>query len=157
MQQETPSLANPDVEFTIFFRIVGVDGGPFTSIWRWVHRDPAAVHVTLRTPDEVAWIFGRELLADGIFSETAIGMGDVTIRKINQASTEVVLDSPDGRATLAMDTTPLNNFLRKTEEICPTTTDDGPESIIISAQLDSWINMTLTEDISRRRAKGEDL
>ncbi|PYC76857.1 SsgA family sporulation/cell division regulator [Streptomyces tateyamensis] len=83
--------------------------------------DPYAVRLTFHLPGDVpvSWVFGRELLLDGISRPT--GEGDVRIRPVGEELSEVgiLLCSPDGVAQLRCAAPPLAAFLARADRLVP--------------------------------------
>ena len=75
--------------------------------------NPYAVTTVFRTSDgDVTWVFGRELLEEGLLEPT--GEGDVVVWPSTDAGASVVylsLASPSGSALLEADATALRAFL----------------------------------------------
>jgi hypothetical protein len=85
-------------------------------------RDPYAVVMAIRVPgdDEVLWMFGRDLLADG--TRRPSGMGDVTVAPCPEAPADllhITLHNDVRTAHIEMEFAPINEFLRSTYESVP--------------------------------------
>jgi hypothetical protein len=79
--------------------------------------EPYAVELTIRVRDQgqITWMFGRDLLDDGLRQHS--GVGDVTITPCPQAPTallHVTLRDDIGAADLEMRSEPIAEFLRLT-------------------------------------------
>ncbi|MFE0463512.1 SsgA family sporulation/cell division regulator [Kitasatospora sp. NPDC058965] len=83
--------------------------------------DPFAVRLTFHLPGDapVSWVFGRELLLDGISRPS--GEGDVQIRPVGEELSQVriLLRSPDGDAQLRCAAPPLVAFLARADRLVP--------------------------------------
>ena len=78
--------------------------------------DPYAVEMTIRLPDQkpMPWLFGRDLLDDGLRHES--GVGDVRIAPCPQAPTELLhvrLRDDIAAVDLEMRFAPVAEFLRQ--------------------------------------------
>lgn len=84
-------------------------------------RDPYAIHFTPRRGTQSPrWMFSRDLLDQGLFTETGAGEGDVRLRPGADSATVVVeLNSPDGFAALETSTAELVTFLERTYTAIP--------------------------------------
>jgi hypothetical protein len=85
-------------------------------------RDPYAVVMAIRVPgdDEVRWMFGRDLLADG--SRRTSGMGDVTVAPCPEAPADllhITLRNDIRTAVIEMRLAPIKEFLRSTYDSVP--------------------------------------
>jgi Streptomyces sporulation and cell division protein, SsgA len=88
--------------------------------------EPYAVEMTIRIRDQkpITWMFGRELLDDGLRQRS--GVGDVTIAPCPQAPTvllHVKLRDDIGAADLEMRSEPVAEFLRRTYLQVPLATE----------------------------------
>lgn len=85
----------------------------------------SAVFVTGKTP--VQWVFARELLEEGLYEPC--GEGDVHVWPCldprGHAVTVIELASPDGQALLQARSDELGEFLRRTQELVPSGTEDS--------------------------------
>jgi hypothetical protein len=86
--------------------------------------DPFAVRLTFDLPGDppVTWVFGRELLLDGITRPT--GEGDVRVLPVpgddeDFMDVRIELHSPDGAAVLISPAIPLIAFLGRTDRVLP--------------------------------------
>lgn len=108
---------------------------------------PFAVTTLFRTSEgDVSWIFGRDLLADGLVDPA--GEGDVTIWPSRSAQGEIVciaLDSPSGGALLEADLRTVRGFLDDTYRLVPA----GTESDLLD--LDAEIAALLGDDAAPLR------
>lgn len=97
-------------------------------VLRYATADPWAVHATFLVGrgQEIAWLFGRELLAAGLTRR--VGAGDVRIGPAPDDGAgfpahpdwvHLQLRSPDGSACLAARPEDLAEFLRSTYDVCP--------------------------------------
>jgi uncharacterized protein (DUF1786 family) len=89
---------------------------------RYDSTDPYAVVMTVRLPGggPIPWIFGRELLDDGLSSTS--GAGDVTVAPCPQAVSvllHVTLRDDVSDAVLEMGVAPIKEFLLLTYELVP--------------------------------------
>lgn len=86
-------------------------------------RDPYAIQFTPRRgAHSTPWMFGRELLRQGLFGGDidGAGEGDVRLRPgADAASVVVELSSPDGFAALETSTAELAAFLERTYSTVP--------------------------------------
>lgn len=136
---------NP-INVTIDYWIAGQD--PLTEYqadFSWHPADPAAVKVTFHwsPEDSVDWIFGRQLLADGILSFINNGDGDVKIRSYSVHRTAMTLSSPEGIAMVVMDTGRIEDFLRATEAAIAT--DSSTETEQLSRYVDETLAAILSD------------
>lgn len=101
---------------------VGPAPGPVDSVWRYRPEDPYAVTVTFATKPcggtthAVDWVFGRNLVADGLVS--AAGIGDVQVSS-HRGTAAVRLMSPEGDETLTAPRQLLQAFLDATYKVVP--------------------------------------
>jgi hypothetical protein len=80
----------------------GAESAPIAAELRYDPDDPYAVSVSFHTGQgEVEWMFGRELLADGLITRT--GEGDIAVRPAPEDPERVLveLDAPTGFAVLS--------------------------------------------------------
>jgi len=80
----------------------GSDSSPIEAELRYDPDDPYAVAIGFHTGQgEVEWMFGRELLADGLITRT--GEGDIAVRPAPEDPERVLmeLDAPTGFAVLS--------------------------------------------------------
>jgi hypothetical protein len=89
--------------------------------------NPYAVTALFRTSDgDVGWIFGRDLLAEGLTGPA--GEGDVTVWPSQGADGPIVcmaLDSPSGGALLEADLDHVRGFLDDTYRLVPPGSESG--------------------------------
>jgi hypothetical protein len=83
--------------------------------------DPYAIHVTFTNPygSQIPWVFGRELLVDGMLGSA--GVGDVQVwctSPDDQHDVYISLISLDGEALLQFSGAALASFLGKTYAEC---------------------------------------
>lgn len=95
---------------------------PLEAELRYDNRDPYAVAACFDTGrTSVCWVFGRDLLARGLFSPT--GDGDVHVwpclDSLGRAVTIIELTSPEGEALMQAQSQELSDFLRLTEALVP--------------------------------------
>jgi hypothetical protein len=93
---------------------------------RYDTSDPFAIHADFRCGegDEVTWVFGRELLTEGVSGPT--GEGDVRIWPAQSQGEEVLrmaLISPDGEAVLQTSAEAVLDFLSATYASCQSGTE----------------------------------
>lgn len=90
-------------------------------------RDPFAVAMTCSlsaeqsgtgSDQDIVWVFGRDLLADGLRSARVVGRGDVKMRldRSDQARLIICLSSHDGHADLALPVPDASAFLDDTRQ-----------------------------------------
>jgi hypothetical protein len=91
-------------------------------------RDPYAVQASFRTGQgsPVDWVFARDLLADGLLAPA--GTGDVRVKPLlsgarDDERVEVELASPSGHAVFTTQARPLAEFLDRTFELVPATSE----------------------------------
>lgn len=88
-------------------------------------RDPYAVQATFRTGQGTAvdWVFARDLLADGLLSSA--GTGDVRVQPMptDPDRVELELTSPSGHALFTTCKRALGDFLNRTYQAVPATTE----------------------------------
>ena len=103
--------------------VPGDDGLMLRATLRYQPSDPYAIEATFRAADEsISWVLGRDLLSEGLDSPT--GQGDVRVWPAARRGTEralvmIMLQSPDGQATLALDAVDLDTFLLRTYQAVP--------------------------------------
>jgi hypothetical protein len=104
--------------------------------------DPFAVRLTFHLPGDapVSWIFGRELLLDGISRVT--GEGDIVVQPVPGDDEDfmdvlIQLRSPAGEAVLRSPALPLISFLGRTDRVLPL----GQEHTM--AELDETLHLIL--------------
>ncbi len=119
----------------------------------WSACDPAAIRVTFYGDGGgVEWVFGRELLADGISSIVPVGFCDVKIASavadvVTQALRfKIMLSSPEGEATVIMESGSVMDFLQLTESTLATAIFEGSaEEKAIMHELDYAIESILAQ------------
>jgi hypothetical protein len=88
-------------------------------------RDPYAVQASFRTGNGTAvdWVFARDLLADGLISSA--GTGDVRVQPMpsDPSRIELELTSPSGHALFTTCAQTLGDFLNRTYDAVPPTTE----------------------------------
>jgi sporulation and cell division protein SsgA len=80
----------------------GAESAPIAAELRYDPDDPYAVAISFHTGQgEVEWMFGRDLLADGLIART--GEGDIAVRPAAEDPERVLveLDAPTGFAVLS--------------------------------------------------------
>ncbi len=95
---------------------------PLDAELRYDNRDPYAVAACFDTAGtNVCWVFGRDLLARGLFAPT--GDGDVHVwpclDSLGRAVTIIELTSPDGEALMQAQSQEVSDFLHRTEALVP--------------------------------------
>lgn len=105
----------------------GEDGVLLSATLRYEPSDPYAVEATFRAAEEsISWVLGRDLLAEGLVSES--GDGDVHVWPTLEDDLAVVmirLSSPDGQALLAAAASDVQDFLRRTFQAVPSGTEQS--------------------------------
>lgn len=96
--------------------------------------DPFAVTLTFHLPGDapVSWVFGRELLLDGV--SRPAGDGDVRIEPIpgpddSGGDVRITLRSPEGDALLRSPAVPLIAFLGRTDRVLPMGQEHADEEL----------------------------
>jgi hypothetical protein len=89
--------------------------------------DPFAVVAVFRTSHSpIRWVFGRDLLAEGLFAPA--GHGDVHVWPCldtrGHAVVLIELNSPDGEALLQAASREVSEFLQRTFELVPRGTEE---------------------------------
>jgi hypothetical protein len=108
-------------------------------------RDPYAVQASFRTGHGTAvdWVFARDLLADGLMASS--GTGDVRVQPMptDSGRIELELNSPSGHALFTTCARTLGEFLDRTYESVPPSTEY------------SWLNFddALSELLANDRAR----
>ncbi len=95
---------------------------PLQAELRYDSHDPYAVAACFDTAgSSVCWVFGRDLLAGGVFSPT--GDGDVHVWPCldshGRAVTIIELTSPEGEALMQAQSSEVCDFLRRSEALVP--------------------------------------
>ncbi|MFD1828518.1 SsgA family sporulation/cell division regulator [Streptomyces desertarenae] len=93
---------------------------------RYDRHDPFAVQLVFPSEvsldgQEVAWVFSRELLEDGM--RARVGPGDVSVRPSGAERTVIELRAPEGVAVVEFDTGSLLRFLHGTYQLVPPGTE----------------------------------
>ena len=88
-------------------------------------RDPYAVQVSFRTGSRtVEWVFGRDLLHEGLAGP--VGTGDVQVQPVaGAAKVQLELSSPSGYAIFTTCARALGDFLSRTFEAVPAGSEYG--------------------------------
>ncbi|MCC9307955.1 SsgA family sporulation/cell division regulator [Kitasatospora sp. RB6PN24] len=85
--------------------------------------DPYAVRLTFHLPGDapVSWVFGRELLVDGLHGPS--GEGDVRVRPVagtgRVPEIAILLRAPEGDALLRCAAPPVSGFLDRAGRLVP--------------------------------------
>jgi hypothetical protein len=90
----------------------GAESSPIAAELRYDPDDPYAVAISFHTGQgEVDWMFGRDLLADGLIART--GEGDIAVRPAAEDPERVLveLDAPTGFAVLSGPSEDIAEFL----------------------------------------------
>lgn len=105
--------------FDFALRTFGAAPRPVPAELEYDTRDPYAVAVVLHAgPSAVRWLFGRDLLADGLLARC--GEGDVRVGPADDTALVVVeLNSPDGAAVLEAPAKEIAAFLDRTYDVIP--------------------------------------
>ncbi|KJK56127.1 SsgA family sporulation/cell division regulator [Saccharothrix sp. ST-888] len=101
---------------------------PMTVRLTYSSGDPLAVHAyfpaeysleptTTTDPEEVEWVFARQLLAAGI--DMPAGLGDVRVMPMSSETVAVELHSAEGKALLLVERRDLSHFLWHTYRVVP--------------------------------------
>ncbi|WP_410568305.1 SsgA family sporulation/cell division regulator [Amycolatopsis sp. cmx-4-61] len=111
------NLINVRIDFAL--RTFGAAPRPVPAELEYDTLDPYAVAVVLHAgPSAVRWLFGRDLLADGLLGRC--GDGDVRIGPAGDPALVVVeLSSPDGAAVLEAPAKEIAAFLDRTYDVVP--------------------------------------
>lgn len=93
-----------------------------TAVLRYQRDDPLAVRVCFPPRAsiggaDVAWVFGRDLLADAV--EGPAGHGDVRLRPVGRGMTVLELHASIGTALVRMETADLRRFLHRSYLMVP--------------------------------------
>lgn len=111
------------------------------AVFDYTASDPFSVHATFHTGDgHVAWVFGRELLAQGLAEN--VGEGDVAIWPSNRNGHRVVciaLSSPSGHALMEADRGEIEDFLARSYSVV----ERGSEDHLMD--IDNLIDRILSE------------
>jgi hypothetical protein len=108
-------------------------------------KDPYAVTITFLFEDEseVEWVFGRELLADGLNRQ--VGEGDVMLRPTGEdcsPEVELVLSTPGSHVRLALPADSLAAFVRASHAVVP------PGAETQHLDIDTAISEILSDEIA---------
>ncbi|WP_026422469.1 SsgA family sporulation/cell division regulator [Actinokineospora inagensis] len=105
-------------------QIISHYGGstPVRSRWTYRASEPYTVVAAFQADTDrwVEWIFGRDLLAEGLVRAT--GDGDVRLAPVTSGGRPVLaleIESPDGHAVLELDHAAVQSFLAATTDIVP--------------------------------------
>jgi hypothetical protein len=111
------NVTSARIDFAL--RTFGAGPRPVPAELEYDTRDPYAVAVVLHAgPSAVRWLFGRDLLADGLLARC--GDGDVRIGPAADPALVVVeLSSPDGAAVLEAPAKEIAAFLDRTYDVVP--------------------------------------
>ncbi|WP_410676273.1 SsgA family sporulation/cell division regulator [Amycolatopsis sp. cmx-4-68] len=111
------SVTTASIDFAL--RTFGAGPRPVPAELEYDTRDPYAVSVVLHAgASAVRWLFGRDLLADGLLGRC--GDGDVRIGPAADPALVVVeLTSPEGAAVLEAPATDIAAFLDQTYDSIP--------------------------------------
>lgn len=116
------------------------------STLTYAAENPYAVTAIFRAPDgDVTWVFGRDLLDDGLIEPS--GEGDVTVWPAAHEGRAVVclaLASPAGSALLHLEAQPLRAFLDESYDLVPMGTEGE------HLDLDSALAVLLGDDTTLR-------
>jgi hypothetical protein len=99
-QSSSESLPGDDIDVDYFFSLLQVDNEgdtiPLNARFRYSQNDPYAVSVLFLVDKPVEWVFGRELLLNGVYEPA--GDGDVktwpTLHGDGEAYTAFSVSSP---------------------------------------------------------------
>src|SRR5690349_9781337 len=110
-------VTSAGIDFAL--RTFGAAPPPVPAELEYDTRDPYAVAVVLHAgPGAVRWLFGRDLLADGLLARC--GDGDVRVGPAaDPALVLVELTSPDGAAVLEAPAKEIAAFLDRTYDVVP--------------------------------------
>nr|WP_184729291.1 SsgA family sporulation/cell division regulator [Saccharopolyspora phatthalungensis] len=109
------------IQTATFFHLVAPASvnAPVGVELRYDSRNPYEVSMSFNTgkPNTVDWVFGRDLLADGLLADS--GEGDVRISPRSDEPTRVLitLTSPSGQATFDADADLLAAFVDDSYEV----------------------------------------
>lgn len=88
---------------------------------------------------ETAWIAGRDLLSEGIDSETWTGVGDIRLRRNAHNSVEIYLSSHEGESVITIPRRPLKDFIRRTQALVrPGSESDQYDWDALDAERVTW-------------------
>lgn len=93
--------------------------GPVAVMLRYDTSDPLAVGLVFGVGDQpgITWVFARDLLSEGV--REATGQGDVRVSPSSWQTTDVELRSPEGTRSVRFYTDELQDFLQRTNAVCP--------------------------------------
>ncbi|MFD4986019.1 SsgA family sporulation/cell division regulator [Streptomyces sp. NPDC058374] len=111
--------------------------------------DPYAVRLTFHLPGDapVTWVFGRELLVDGVLD--AAGDGDVRVSPVGQEATRevhITLQVGSEQALFRAGKAPLLAFLDRTDRLVPLGSERAHADF--DTHLDDALSRILTEEQS---------
>ena len=117
------TVTSARIDFAL--RTFGAGPRPVPAELEYDTRDPYAVAVVLHAgPSAVRWLFGRDLLSDGLLARC--GDGDVRIGPgADPALIVVELNSPDGAAVLEAPAKEIAAFLDRTYDVIPAGGETG--------------------------------
>lgn len=106
-----------EATITFGFRTFGARPRPVQADLRYAPADPYAVFIGFHTGrGTVQWMFGRDLLVDGLL--TPSGEGDVIVRPATHPALVLVeLNTPGGSAVLEAPADQLAAFVNRTYEV----------------------------------------
>ncbi|SDX55637.1 Streptomyces sporulation and cell division protein, SsgA [Amycolatopsis xylanica] len=106
-----------EATITFGFRTFGARPRPVQADLRYDPADPYAVFIGFHTGrGTVRWMFGRDLLADGLLAPA--GEGDVIVRPATHPALVLVeLNTPGGSAVLEAPADQLAAFVNRTYEV----------------------------------------
>lgn len=96
------------IDLAVLADLEGKGGGMEPALWEYDPKEPFAVRVVFLTA-EVAWSFGRNLLAEGL--EKSSGDLDVIVWPEDRKTLGIRLSSPDGTAYFEAPKRPVREFL----------------------------------------------
>ncbi|BDH52014.1 MULTISPECIES: SsgA family sporulation/cell division regulator [Streptomyces] len=111
--------------------------------------DPYAVRLTFHLPGDapVTWVFGRELLVEGVLD--AAGDGDVRVCPVGQTATRevhITLQVGSEQALFRVGKAPLLAFLDRTDRLVPLGSERAHADF--DSHLDDALNRILAEEQS---------
>ena len=115
------------IRSTATFELIAQDAAPVPVKVElsYSSRDPYAVQASFRTGHDstVDWVFARDLLADGLMASS--GTGDVRVQPMptDPSRVELELNSPSGHALFTTFAQSLSDFLDRTYEAVPPTSE----------------------------------